>query len=366
MSHSRSKYRARGHKIDITRAEASRRAKKGWETRRRNNPHLRNIEYAGRNKYVWNRPSGEKIPIKNFTQDQMELVAPAFGAADEHLKDSQRLNTKIQGKKLLWHNYVTTTLTGGKLGGFVMGVRGEDPRNVGPIDKALYRAVYKVPFDAYGKYNPLTMNLHTLNHPNRRFNPAAILIHEIGHTAGPATAPGYFGRNYVNKKGHSPKEVEKFEKHFQWEAPRSKNNKLNREGSLQEAIDNGLINSRHWAMKANHPNALGKIKKGPYKGLAKAREVPPYQNLNKNEDFAESFRSLHGLPTDVRENKTGSNYFEWNDTKNRSRAKYMKQEHMKKVSAENRYEEDIRRALQTFVKDSKVHETSTSRTNKLK
>lgn len=327
-------------KRHISQLDASRRAKKGWETRRQNNPHLRNIEYVSGKDYKWKRPNGESVPLKNFSHDQVELMAPGLSATDRHLKKQQKLTSQIRGSKMVMHN-----MMGGGMGGYAVATATIDPKDVGAVGRAILKPTLHIPRDSWGKYNVVVMNKRALDHPHNEFHPTGIMTHEIGHLVGPGRATN-FGPSYKHA-GTTVKNVKDFEKGFQWEAPRFKDLgkdrfKLDRKGEINmDLVDYG--HGELWRMKDTHPGAEGGYKKShPDYGLASKINRRTYQNWNQYEDFAETYRNTVGIPinTNANPSKHSQEWWGWKD-KGNSRKHYMEQYHLEKAASPNQYKHDL-------------------------
>lgn len=315
IAHARAKYEAHQEKAALSEKALHDRAVKGWETRRKNNPTLKNIHRVGKKDFEWHRPNGEVVPLRNFTGDQVELMSAAMHVTDMHLKKSQKLHTEITGRKLPVHNAVAN-LTGARMGGYMRPLR----------------------VTGWSDINPVVMNKHTLDNPNPSFAPASILTHEIGHLVGPGSDV-HFGPTPANREGHTTKEINKFEKAFQWEAPRFKPAKrygpgvfqLDRKGDLKPEF----VDMRHlWRMTKKHPQAVKSYGVGPNEGLA-SQVRPAYQTVNHLEDFAETYRSYLGMPMDT-DGTPKSAHWDWKDRKQKRR-EYMENTHLSKAAKHNQY-----------------------------
>jgi hypothetical protein len=321
IAHARAKYEAHQRKVHLSEKDLRDRAIKGWETRRRNNPALKNIHRVGKKDFEWHRPNGEKVPLRNFTADQVELVAPAMHVTDIHLKHKQKLHTSISVDPMRMHNF-KARFTGYRTGGDMMPLRA-----AGVSDT-----------------NPVRLNRHSLRNPSPSFAPAGILTHEIGHLVGPGTDT-YLGSSPHKPKGHSKKEVEHFEKSFQWEAPRVKPVKgiknafkLDRNGDLDPHFTNY---ESLWDITAKHPQSVAAYTSGDRKGLSRAW-YNAYQTTNISEDFAETYRSTVGVPMDT-DGKPKGVHWDWKDRKNMRRA-YMEKTHLSKAARHNQYVKLIQEA----------------------
>jgi hypothetical protein len=310
IAHARAKYEAHQRKVHLSEKDLHDRAIKGWETRRRNNPALKNIHRVNKKDFEWRRPNGEKVPLRNFTADQVELIAPAIHVTDTHLKQQRKLHTTIDASPMRKHNF-KARFTGMRTGGYMLPLRAAGRSNVSPV----------------------SLNKYTLDNPHPNFAPAGILTHEIGHLVGPGTDT-YFGPTHYNKKGHSEKEIERFEKSFQWEAPRSKEKKsfkLDRKGDLIPQ----LTNVEHmWKMTSKHPQATSGYKRGAKKGLARSWSSS-YQTVNPIEDFAETYRSTVGMPMSASGTQAGT-HWDWKDRKG-SRRSYMEASYLSKAAKHDQY-----------------------------
>lgn len=298
MKSPNSAYAAHQQHHKLTQQRARKRALDGWETRRKNNPHLKHITYdAQTGDYDWKRPNGEHVPIKNFNHNQVELLAPGMTAVDKHLKkDHADLNLHIQGNPMRFHNNVTKRLTGMQTGGYAMSTAVEDPDETPTVIKKYVKHMLNVDEDAWGNYNAINMNLKAMDKPNENFHPTGIMVHELGHIVGPGHHMR-FGPHYDNQPGSTAKEIKKFQEAFQWEAP-----KVDKEGNKDRKkghIDPEYADIYQWHMRGDHPGAKGTVKHGSRKGLAAVPDLSRYQNYNHYEDFAESFRHSVGMPMTI-------------------------------------------------------------------
>jgi hypothetical protein len=287
------KYKAHKRKQAISHAAARERSLKGWETRRRNNPHLRAIDYDG-DKYTFHRRNGEDIELHKFSHDQVELMAPGLTAVDKHLKTTQNLDLRIKGRNM-----------SKQLGGYAMPTSTFAPDEVPGLVKSIVKYTHGVDKDAWGNKNMILMNTWALDNPDPMFHPTGIMVHELGHTVGPGYATR-MGPYYKGSKKNGPgsnkeqvRRIEKFEKAFDWEAPRVKQTKYGLMYDRKGYIDPEIVdNARTWEMKARHPGSI-KAGVGERKGLSDERNWGTYAHHNPYEDFAEAFRTSVGMPMDI-------------------------------------------------------------------
>lgn len=279
----------------LSHTDLSRRAKRGWETKRRQNPHLAHIQKVGNDTYHWQRPNGEVVPIYGLNDEQVAKISPALQATDKHLKPTQKLNAEIRGT-----NMYRTPLVRNQAGAYVTHSGNFKPEEKPWVVKKLAETRYGVPQENWGNRNTLHVNRKFMDADNPQFMPAGIVAHEIGHLVGPGRFAG---------TGANPNKAQEFGKSFQWQAPK-------RAASADMEYQ--------WNKTSRHPTVEDTL---PSDGLLhKTTTRANYQGASLHEDFAESYRNMIGVPiADGTHNKTHPYY--WED-QNRSRQKYMLKYHL--------------------------------------
>ena len=295
-------------KHPLTKQAARKRTIKGWETKRRKHPEVQfkpGLHKIGERTYHWQRPNGEVVPIHGFTDRQVLTMSPAFKATDRHLRSEHKLNTEIRATDMS-----RRPLTGHSMGGYFVPSGDKSLAKHTPgVAKAFHLLRNEVPIENWGKRNTLAINTRHLDSPNPAFHPAGIVAHELGHVVGPGP---------LHSK--SDRQISEMEKSFQWKAPRDQNKHVKR-----HLVD---IHAT-WEKKGKHPT-----KKGSLLGR------PNYHGETYHEDFAETYRSLVGVPMETRHNKihpisgqplNKNSAFYWED-KNGSREKYMLKYYLKSTA----------------------------------
>lgn len=143
----------------VTGVRARKRALEGWETRRRLDPSRYGNIHTRMGKTYWQRPNGEKIPLKRFKEREIEQIKPALVATDMMLKPSVKLELKDIRK--------TRTSQKGHYAEYTRPTYAELGRR---------RAVLGRPSIAVDK---------GIFKPSSRANPAGLTQHEIGHAIFP-------------------------------------------------------------------------------------------------------------------------------------------------------------------------------------
>lgn len=307
----------RGHKSTISPIDAHKRTKKGWETKRHKYSSrygkARNVYKVAPKEHVWVRPNDEIVTLHNFTDNQVRKVSPAFANTDKYLRPHQKLDTYIAiqrpvSKKAEKVMQIATLSTAKIAGG---AARSKDEKELKGLNKSVAKFMGLDHRD-FGHINSIKLPEHAIN--TKKIKPAGVMAHEIGHLVGPGK---------MSKR--SAKEINEFEDAFQWVAPRRHKGKgLVRYDKGQ--IDKELSNiSFAWKMRADHPHAKGVNRKGALKGTAKSKKYVR-QAAHYDEDFAETYRSLIGVPIASRHTKR-AHFFNVKDKKN-SRKKYMRKYHL--------------------------------------
>lgn len=298
----------------LTESEARARALKGWETRRRHNPYLKNIDQVDTNQWVWHRPN-EDVEIKGrkkaqFTPEHVELMAPGLATVDKHLKKDVNMNIHIQAKKM-----------SPSLGGYYMNTGDYKPEKVSGVTKWYVDKVMGIPKEDWGNRHSITMNTRQLDKPNASFHPTGIMTHELGHAVGPGpfASPTYKPDRLVGLK-----RAEEFGEAFQWAPPVDKHGNIDK-----RLVDVGTGQYNLWNIRSDHPQVIQSGKNSYKVRLAR-------QTHDMHEDWAESFRSYLGMPIDIKSSIDHNNnvpgdpfyqpgaYFNWKDSSKKSRKKYMK------------------------------------------
>jgi hypothetical protein len=265
----------------LTQASAHKRALLGWETRRKHNPHLRNVHKTGFRAHEWRRPNGEIVPLHGFKDREVASMAPAFSATDRHLHAKRRFNTEIKAKSL-------GSMQGETPLGATYTSRFE--KDVPTIRKKYLDIKGHVPEEHWGHKNRIIINKDLFDGDERltQHNPAGVLAHELGHSLGP------FGDTKA-----STTEVEQA---FQWQdaSPHEKN-----------------PIRKQWQKANHHP-------------MDEANRA----SANLNEDFAETYRNLIGVPMHAEHNNTKpSSRWHWKD-QNSSRRKFMVKYHLRSTATQ--------------------------------
>lgn len=324
---------------NITSVKAHDRTVKGWETKRRKNKHLKNVTKLEDGLYHWDRPNGEVIPLRGFTDKQVELMAPAFTANDTHLKTDQKLNLEVYATDMK-----RSPLMKYMIGGYVMhtGHEGADKEH-SKLTKKYAQWKYNIPEENWGRVHTLNMNTRHLDNPNPAFHPTGIMIHEIGHVVGPGDMSKW-----------SDKRIKEYENAFQWRARYKDDSKRFFKSNYEQKgkpdrdwIGNGSgYTGNLWAMHEEHPAALSAFSNGQA-----YTKRPNYGATNIHEDFAETYRNLSGIPIETRskalDKKSGqikdqNAHFFWEDHYDDTRKKYMKKYHMKHTAGRpDKYRADL-------------------------
>ena len=285
----------------LSHADARKRSLKGWETRRKSNPHLGNIHKVAEGKHEWRRPGGEVVPLHGFTDAQVESISPAFHASDQHLKMNQNLQLQIHALG----GVREATLPKGA--GALMHPTGEfNKHELKWLERKQAEIIYGVPKNSWGNTNVIHVSKRYIDHPQKGFAPAGIVTHEIGHAIGP-------GR--LDKAPRVKKK--EFQDSFQWKAPRKK-----------------MSGHQDFAETYRDPTAWKKTRQHP----AKSKN---YYGESIHEDFAETYRNLVGVPLEDRPRHTDrttgrvrqkNSMFYWED-KNRKREDYMLKYHLESTAS---------------------------------
>ena len=274
-------------KSSLTHQEAQKRAFRGWETRRKNDPRLRNIHKTGFRSHEWRRPNGEVVPMHGFKDSQIEEIAPALHATDLHVNPDRRFHTEIKAKNL-------RDINGQKPLGATYTSRYD--RRVPTVRKKYLEVIGHVPEEHWGHKNRILINKDIFDSEESRaaHHPAGVVAHELGHSLGP------FGES-----GATSSEIQQA---FQWQ-----DKSPNKKG----------LGYKDWQKDPSHPMS-SRNRAG----------------TDLHEDFAETYRNLIGIPMETRHNKidpnTGqvadsNNRWHWRD-QNSSRRDFMLKYHLQSTA----------------------------------
>lgn len=161
--------------MKLTGMQARQRTLKGWATRKRRSP----------SSHTWERPNGEHVRLRGFSQADYQKVAPALQRTDALLKPSVKTNIKrIEVGRLPNRRHAQVT-TGGLLS-----------------NKSVVRV------------SPRTLN-------SRKVNPAGVTAHEIGHAVSPGVNRDISKNqikdyrksfDYRKKTGHRETDIQSYKK----------------------------------------------------------------------------------------------------------------------------------------------------------
>lgn len=223
----------------ISSYEASSRAKKGWVTRRRRDPSAYgHVAKNKRGQAYWMRHNQE-IRLKGFNRKEIEQIRPALVATDRMLKKDVKLGLDRIEKKKTRQRRGTTYAQYRVPSHIELGLNAKDSRTI-----------------MFGRPK-IEVDPRTLK--KRKVTASGILAHEIGHSVFPSV-PGAIPRSRYLE----------YQKAFQY-----------KESSKGKGKENIKEMMNYSPATKNHP--LKDRKK-------------TLQSKNAAEDFAESYRSLSGLP----------------------------------------------------------------------
>lgn len=168
----------------LNRQRASDRSKKGWRTRKQRHP---GVYQRSKKSYDWQRPSGERVGLHGFNENQLKQIMPALKHTDQNLQRDIRLrrtDVKIGRRGEVERTYK----------------RHFGPNNHRVAGLTQPRRIFR---------STVTLNPKAFK-PNGYYDPKGVFVHELAHLG-------------HEKRLKSRSYRQDFVRDFQWKADRKGN-----------------------------------------------------------------------------------------------------------------------------------------------
>lgn len=147
------------------------------------------------NNWVWNRPNGERVPLRNFSEHQLRAVTPALHSVDTHLRPDYKLNASIKVNR----SHLGTAfdkVTKGRTGALTY-----------KATDNLAKTRIRISPKAFNERSP--------------FHPAGLMAHEIGHAVGPHVESTGMRKDFEKSFHYQPRLLSSRKKVDGWKKKRN-------------------------------------------------------------------------------------------------------------------------------------------------